>query len=332
MVHVSTSNLPPESDDIDPLRSVWEALAHNPTLSDFAEIHPGIEFPVSTDRCVMDEELPGFVPGIQTTADYFQEYVLTGHQYLCTDPVVTNRFAYQLPWEQPKVLVNHTPLSKGYWHTAGAVEETGLLASHRFYGVWPHLPAAAETVAAVINGPIVNAFLYDHRTSRDTSKHLLEQAPVPVFTPEQTDLLMSLVQDYRKYRREWIAGVRDEAFLKHKCSDLLLEIDALVLDAYNLPGDLQAELLRRFEGVTRPCLPFVFTGYGTDLDRARVTLSEKLRWRVLVHRYQQLVDKDFLAGLLPSEAEEVERLGAEIDAAEASSPDLFLTALHSSDH
>ena len=39
-------------------------------------------------------------------------------------------------------------------------------------------------------------------------------------------------------------------------------------------------------------------------------------WETQVHRYQSLVEKEFLAGLTAEEAQECERLGAAIDAAE----------------
>ncbi len=39
-------------------------------------------------------------------------------------------------------------------------------------------------------------------------------------------------------------------------------------------------------------------------------------WEMQVHRYQSLVEKDFLGGLTAEEAQECERLGAAIDAAE----------------
>lgn len=42
-------------------------------------------------------------------------------------------------------------------------------------------------------------------------------------------------------------------------------------------------------------------------------------WKQLVHRYQSLVEKEFATGLTAEEAQECERLGAEIDAAETAS-------------
>ena len=52
------------------------------------------------------------------------------------------------------------------------------------------------------------------------------------------------------------------------------------------------------------------------LPSAVPTPSDADAWETQVHRYQSLVEKDFLGGLTAEEAQECERLGAAIDAAE----------------
>lgn len=50
----------------------------------------------------------------------------------------------------------------------------------------------------------------------------------------------------------------------------------------------------------------------------RLFLPDADAWETQVHCYQSLVEKDFLTGLTAEEAQECERLGAAIDAAEMS--------------
>jgi hypothetical protein len=307
-----------------PLQRVWDAVATLPHLGDFISLRRGIQYKLPVSECVSDDERDGFVPGVQTINGYLQAYTVQKHQYLCTQPEIMMALAYQLPWHQPKVLINRSRLSRGYWHIAGAVDEMELVASQRYYGIWPNSNIPVEVLAALINGPICNAFLYDYRASRDNNAKLINRIPIPAFSPEQIAQIVSLVQDYQKYRCEWLDGSQRENFLRRECYSLLLQIDAAILEAYNLPADLENELLRKFDGVPRRGLPFEFTGYGVDYDRAKAALAERRRWRALVSRYQELVNKDFISGLTTAEAQEVERLGAEMDAEDDPTYDRFL--------
>lgn len=66
------------------------------------------------------------------------------------------------------------------------------------------------------------------------------------------------------------------------------------------------------------------------LDQGGHLKTDEEVWRALIHRYQELVNKDFLSGLTEQERQEMERLGSQIDAEEAPSYERFLRSLEAS--
>src|SRR5262249_40202274 len=147
-------------------------------------------------ECVSDEPRPDFVPGVQTVRNYMEAYLVNDSQYLCTKPEAMRDKAYLQNWDRPKVLVNRARLSRGYWNIAGAIDELELWASRQFYGMWPKDDTPVELLAALISGPIANAYLFGYPSKRDNQIRWIKQIPVPSFTAEQTDLIVSLVQEY----------------------------------------------------------------------------------------------------------------------------------------
>ncbi|MCP5928285.1 hypothetical protein NL327_30945, partial [Klebsiella pneumoniae] len=59
------------------------------------------------------------------------------------------------PWGKPKVLTNVARLSRGPWRMAAAFDDSGLVASQGFFGIWSHDPEMpTEAVEAILNGPL----------------------------------------------------------------------------------------------------------------------------------------------------------------------------------
>lgn len=311
-----------------PLQAVWEALEKYAPLASLAEIHEGIRYKTGLlKQCVSNETQPDFAPGVQTIKNYFEPFLIPDYQYLSTKPEVMRDQAYLLPWRQFKVLLNRTRLSRDYWSLVGALDFQGLLASHQFCGMWPKENGLVELLAALISGPVANAYLFSHRSGRDNPIHLVNRIPIPSFTQEQTELIASLVQEYYSQRGQWLATENLAAHFEAKCRKLIYQIDAAVLEAYALPAELERELLRVFEGVPRRSLPFHFDGYGDDYERAKVELQPEKAYRAALRRYHYLVDKQFTIGIIRDEREEMERLGKEIDAEDAPFYEPIIAAL-----
>ena len=160
-------------------------------------------------------------------------------------------------WDAPKILANAGRLSRGYWRLAAAVDRSGSRASQQFIGLWPNEDAHdvdLDAVTALLNGPVVNAFLAEHSFDRRFRIRTLEQAPVPKHIPSQLGDLS----------RAYAAAARRTDGDPEKLASLLGEIDELTLDAYSLPEDLRRDLRAAFGAGERPV-----RGKATSRRRSR---------------------------------------------------------------
>jgi len=122
------------------------------------------------------------------------------------------------------------------WPIVGAIDEQGLVYTQDFYGIWPTGSLPIEVLAALINSPIVNAFLSTHSFSEQNLRAVLEQAPIPNFTKANIHLITSLVRDYRATRELWCKELGGMTGL-----GALRRIESVILGYYNL--SLQTEKL-----------------------------------------------------------------------------------------
>jgi hypothetical protein len=188
--------------------------------------------------------------------------------------------AYKLPWERPKIIANAARLSEGHWTIAAAIDNQGIMATQRFHGVWPTNSVSLELLAAVLNGPIANAYVSTHRTSRDNQIRFIKQIPFPPFTTAQTQAIISLVEQYCSYRVQWREHPEQANEFERTCGDILRQIDATVLEAYDLPPRLEKQLLDFFAGYLRPGPVRFDRYYPADFRPAipwRLYISEAFR-------------------------------------------------------
>jgi hypothetical protein len=141
--------------------------------------------------------------------------------------------------------------------------------------MWPTKELPIEVLAAIVNGPVANAFVSLHRTSRDNRIATLERIPTPGFSPESCAAIVAAVAAYRTARLRWLAQPFGAAELEQQCRQALYRIDAELLTAYDLPPRVERELLDYFAGHSRPG-PVEFDRYYPDDFRPAVP------WRLFV--------------------------------------------------
>jgi hypothetical protein len=188
------------------------------------------------------------ISGVFKPADSLQQFMLRHLVYLNMDPDAA-MFPGPLarPWNEPKVLANAARISRGPWRMAAAYDPTGLVASQAFFGVWPTselLPP--EAIEAILNSPLTNAFLAEHASTQHITNELLNTLPMP-----RVNDLGEIVLAVRHYRAALVrfanSPLRD-ANEELRLDRLLVEVDAAVLKAYDLPPKLERRLLNFFRG------------------------------------------------------------------------------------
>jgi hypothetical protein len=247
------------------LQEVWERLQHLPKLGQIAEIHRGVEWqpPFDEAKYISTKPRKGFVRGLRNVEEGFLAYELPEQAYLNAEPEFQRGGAWQLSWSKPKAIVNAARKARGSWRLACVSDETGLVCTQRFHCLWPKSGWTAKVLSAVLNSPLVSAFVASREGNRDIRKTTLEDCPIPSLAPSDMATLERYVDDLTATLSEQPESklpLRGGDSWEERARNILLQIDALVLRAYNLPPWIERKLLEFFRDEKRP-VQFEFGDY-----------------------------------------------------------------------
>ena len=238
------------------LQEVWEATSQMKRLGDLAEIHRGIEYNIPFQQNKLDlvsaGPRPGFVPGIQKVKDALEPFLLRKPVHLNLSLERMRGSAYRHPWHERKLIVNAARRKRGAWPIAASIDYQGLVCYQNFHGVWPNCALSLESLAAILNGPVANAFVATREGKRDVQIQTLEGIPFPKLDSGQDEAISSLVRQYIETRTRWLYGSFSPGKAHATCIRLLQMIDAEVLRAYDLAPRTERMLLDYFLGQVRP--------------------------------------------------------------------------------
>lgn len=170
--------------------------------------------------------------------------------------------------------MNAARLSRGAWRIGALVDEEGLRYSQQFFGLWPEKSLSREdlfALAGIINGPVANAFLTINSPRDRFRSNIVGEIPIPNTIPAK---LGELVLEY-------VLSIRQNNILdvtKSNHQRLLNEIDALTIDAYDLPPKLERQLLGFFANSKRPSM-HDWTHWDEVYPISGLTLNERLSGR-----------------------------------------------------
>jgi type I restriction-modification system DNA methylase subunit len=278
-----------ESLNVVRFEEIWDRLKYFPVLQKSADIHRGLEWqaPFDAARYVSSTQKPGFRAGLYRAQDLYA-FSLPHHVYLNTQEKHRRGGAFGLPWEKPKTFVNARRISRGPWKMAAFGDTSGLTGSQNFHALWPLFPWTPNTLAAVLNGPLANAFVDSFESARDIRIQTLQSLPMPQFGSQEISVLEGLVQAYQR-----IVDVKSAGFLNQidevRARAALLAVDAFVLKSYQLPPRMERQLLDAFQGVARP-VPFGFTEYFQEGFASNIPL-----WMYLTPEYAKCSSQFLLA-------------------------------------
>ena len=232
---------------VPPLPQLWNHLESAPRLSDYFNVHRGIQWKSSQGDAGSNEPKAGYKPGLHN-AGRARQFRLQDTVFLdCRRERLLYK-AIDLPWDRTKLVVNAARLSIRSWRIAAMLDRNGLVCSQQFFGLWPKrqlTDAQLPTFVAVLNGPIANAFLATHSPAKGIRISTVKQIPMPSTLPFQVE---KLVAEYvRCLQASAVSNVAEE-----QMQNILTLIDAAVLDAYDMPARLEHELLEFFRGSDRP--------------------------------------------------------------------------------
>ncbi len=162
---------------------------------------------------------------------------------------------------KPQVLLNYARASRDVWRLKATLDERGLALTSNFIAVRPtQREMNTLYLWAILNSPIANAFAYCHLGKRHNIVGTMRKMPVPRWSPEHSARIEQAAMRYRTLATS--TGPLYEAEATSECiRRALLQMDAAILQAYNLPPRLERHLLDRFAGVERKGVGCDFNGY-----------------------------------------------------------------------
>ena len=240
------------------LDALWSYLEDAPRLGDYVDIFRGLQWR-SQHTGVFDEAGPMREKGVYKPGGSLAPFRLINPVWLSTDPAL-NIYPGPLTrsWDKPKVLINNQRSSRGPWRLMAAADESGLWASQQFTALWTRANYGTNVLAAILNGPLSNAFVTEHSTDHDFTNVMLARLPLP----RKLDAVAidAAVSEYKATLEEKLGTLLPPDDLDERFNCLLVLIDALVLDGYDLPPRLERQLFAYFEGRKRP-VPHNFQGW-----------------------------------------------------------------------
>lgn len=279
------------------LGDLWERLRDLPKLGAVTEMHRGIEWkpPFTKDKYLSAQPKEGFAKGLRQITDEYCSFQAPPALYLSTRIEDQRGNAFHLPWNKPKVIANAVRVSRGHWRLAAFPDEEGLMASQSFYGIWPSSGWTIRGISAVLNGPIANAFISTHEGQQHNRKQVLAQIPLPYLTEAQHITLDRLVEEYRgimNASNDFFSNTSNLSLYEEVLRRTCLQIDAIILKAYNLPPRIERNLLDFFRGHQRR-VPFPFTEYFPVEFKPTIPL-----WMYISDDYQRC-RADYLISRIP---------------------------------
>ncbi|MBN1509765.1 MAG: N-6 DNA methylase [Sedimentisphaerales bacterium] len=237
------------------LDTVWAHLSKYPRLTEVATLGQGLAFHGRNlarrawtihDPPHKDDQL-GFA-NISPDLNIFDTPPEVGMNL--SRPVLLHVRA-GMPPGTPQVLLNYACVSREAWRLKAILDEKGHAITSRFVAVRPTKPeVTALYLWAVLNSPVANAYAACHLGKRDVLVGTMRKMPVPRWSSVHTAHIEQAAMWYCRLATS-PGQLFDATATPERIRQALLEMDAAVLGAYDLPPRLERQLLDFFRGAER---------------------------------------------------------------------------------
>ena len=291
---------------VTPQNSIAQSLPESlPTLGSLAAIHKGINWIPRTDgekktspRTDVASDTPqeGFARGAEKMRGNLSQFRIANLRYLSLLPEHQDprTKANQRSWIEPKVVCNAGRFqADSPWRVSAWADENGFAFTKQFFAIWPYEGVSTFALAAILCSPIANAFVWERDRGRDNRIATLKQLPLP---PREKIGIEGKLHKRAKDIQELLSTNEFSPQPSSKqITEALMQLDAAVLDAYDLSPHTQRHLLDQFSGWKRP-VSARFDRYFPDSFKEVVSLSDYAAltydWEELNNRRGQLIRKD----------------------------------------
>ena len=247
------------------LNCVWDSMSGYARLHMIAHVTTGLDFrgrslPHGTWRTHQPPQ-PNDTLGFASLPADLEICRLPKPDGMNLDPRAVQVYRAGKPTGQPRVLANYIRVGREAWRLKAVIDEDGRAITSTFLAVQPLAPGISVMYLwAILNSPVANAYLHTHTQKRQNLISLMRLIPVPRWSAARAAHVEQAAMRYRKLATSFGPLYEAEATPEgiHRA---LLEMDAAVLQAYDLPPRLERQLLDLFTGVPHKGVGCTFTGY-----------------------------------------------------------------------
>lgn len=244
---------------------IWESLRDHKKLGDEAMIGQGLfykgrDLPAGVIT-YQKTKFKGLTKGFAKLSSNLRITDIPEIYHLNLDETVVDRFVRSKETGVSQLLINYAPVGEGGpWRIKAFIDDKGRPFTNRFLCVRPKLSIwSLHVLWAILNSPFANAFLYSRTSKRDIQKGNLETLPLPQINESKFASLERTVKDFFELNQsnEFFGDPNAPKKAKQK----LLEIDAIVMQLYDLPPKYEKQILDLFYEFQREGVDFEFRGY-----------------------------------------------------------------------
>lgn len=233
---------------VPPLRRIWESRVWT-RLEEVAEVVQGLSHKAGVAEPVRSRSGPHHVlavTGTQAAGDLPNTASLP-YCYMDIRKESIARPRGGLPTNQPQVIVNYSPRSRGPWRIAAYVDPHGAALPSTRVAVRPRGQLGVEVLWALCNSVVANAYVYLHSSKRHTHVGIYRSIPLPAITPTLIRVVTKLVQQIFN-----LGARKDSVRKRHQMRQLQERLDVILLSAYGFFGPTEAAIRQLFDDFTRP--------------------------------------------------------------------------------
>ncbi len=297
------------------LENIWQSLSECPMLSDVATVGKGLQYmahPPKGMKTISEETFPEAVRGFSRLDPALRIHEQPREMWMSLDPKCISARRHGAQTRTSQVIFNEVRTSRGCWRLKAFMDEQGHALTGSFNVARSNGIVSSEWLWAVLNSPIANALAFCSSNNRHNQATTFRAMRIPDFDDAKMKRITSAARNYLTYVRRDPVAILQQPINSQQACTLLLRVDCEVLKLYNLPRELERQLLDYFAGWQREGVPFKFDRYFPEHFTDPISLSDYLAitadWPETNKRRAALIRKKVDRTIDSEEREELKHL------------------------
>lgn len=297
------------------LEDLWQHCQGLPKFEELAMVGKGLQYvasPPSGKLTISRRQFSEAVRGYSKLTKNLKTHQQPDEVWMSLDTDCISAARHGSTVGIAQVVFNEARTSRGCWRLKAFLDVDGHAVTGSFNVARPTSSIPIEFLWAVLNSPIANALAFASSNNRHNQATVFRNMRVPNPTHSEVSRVVSTVENYLEFVRDDPKAVLRSPLDQNKARTLLLRVDCEVLNLYDLPKELERQLLDYFAGWQRQGVPFKFERYFPEHFTDPVSLADYLAitedWPKTNRRRAKLIEKKVDRTISTAETAELKRL------------------------